>query len=77
MENHYPVGSVGHPYRAGPNIRCAAVGRILACSLQRLVTLGDYSLPGRFISDCICSSRQCPPALFVSSHTMLVGETRR
>ena len=60
VENHYPVGSVGHPYRAGPNIRCAAVGRILACSLQRLVTLGDYSLPGRFISDCICSSRQCP-----------------
>jgi hypothetical protein len=60
VENHYPVGSVGRPYRAGPKIRCAAVGRILACSLQRLVTLGDYSLSGRFISDCICSSRRCP-----------------
>lgn len=44
----------------GANIRCAAVDTILACSLQRLVTLNDYSLPGRFISDCICFSRQRP-----------------
>lgn len=36
------------------------VSNILARSLQRLVTLSDYSLPGRFISDCICFSRQCP-----------------
>lgn len=36
------------------------VSNILARSLQRPVTLSDYSLPGRFISDCICFSRQCP-----------------
>lgn len=36
---------------------------ILACLLQRLVTLGDYSLPARFISDCICFSRQCPSSI--------------
>lgn len=60
VENHCPVGSIGLPMSCRGQTADVLVLNILACSLQRLVTLSDYSLPGRFISDCICFSRQCP-----------------
>ncbi len=48
------------------NIRCVWCREHPCLSLQRLVTLGHYSLPARFISDCISALAVSAPALLVS-----------
>lgn len=60
VENHCPVGCAGRSYRAGGKQQSCWCWTSLPAYCSALVTLSHYSLPARFISDCICFSRLCP-----------------